>query len=105
MQNVHCFNRGCLLEYFDMTDKVSSFYLFAVAKIEFGAESGYNNRRNQTPPFNGLFSCGFQLHGDEDMGTELAAEGALDVAGDDGAVVDGGGAVHAHRDVEHARVA
>ena len=38
-----------LLEYLDTTEKVAAFHLFAVAKIEFGAESGYNNRRNQIP--------------------------------------------------------
>lgn len=39
-----------LLEYLAAAEKVSAFHLFAVAKIEFGAESGYNNRRNQIPP-------------------------------------------------------
>lgn len=38
------------LEDFDATEKVATFHLFAVAKVEFGAESGYNNRRNQIPP-------------------------------------------------------
>lgn len=38
------------LEDFDATEKVTAFHLFAVTKIEFGAESGYNNRRNQIPP-------------------------------------------------------
>lgn len=32
---------------------VAAFHQFAVAKIEFGAESGYKNCRNQVPPFNG----------------------------------------------------
>lgn len=41
------------LEDFDATEKVAAFHLFAVAKIEFGAESGYNNRRNQIPPLGG----------------------------------------------------
>lgn len=39
-----------LFEYFYATEKIAAFHLFAVAKIEFGAESGYNNRRNQIPP-------------------------------------------------------
>lgn len=42
-----------LLEYFDAAEKFAAFHLFAVAKIEFGAESGYNNCRNQIPPLGG----------------------------------------------------
>ena len=42
-----------LLEYFYATEEVAAFHLFAVAKIEFGAESGYHNRRNQIPPLGG----------------------------------------------------
>ena len=40
-----------LLEYFYATEKVAAFYMFAIGKVEFGAENGYNNRRNQIPPF------------------------------------------------------
>lgn len=43
-------NTVVLFEDLDATENVAAFYLFAVAKIEYGAENGYNNRRNQIPP-------------------------------------------------------
>ena len=39
-----------LFENLDATEEVAAFHLFAVAEVESGAESGYNNRRNQIPP-------------------------------------------------------
>jgi len=51
LEGYHSLKQPILFENFDATEEVAAFYLFAVAKIEFGAESGYNNRRNQIPPF------------------------------------------------------
>lgn len=53
LEGYHSLKQSILFENFDTTEKVAAFYLFAVAKIEFGAENGYNNRRNQIPPLDG----------------------------------------------------
>ena len=53
LEGYYSLKQPILFENFDATEKVAVFHLFAVAEIEFGAESGYNNRRNQIPPLDG----------------------------------------------------
>lgn len=42
--------KAFLLELFYATKKIATFYLSAIADIEFGAEGGYHYRHYQTPP-------------------------------------------------------
>lgn len=44
-------NMVVLFEDFYATEKVAAFYLFAVAKVEFGAEGSNHYCRYQIPPF------------------------------------------------------
>lgn len=53
LEGYHSLKQPILFENFDATEEVAAFYLFAVAEIEFGAESRYHYRRNQIPPLDG----------------------------------------------------
>ena len=46
-------NTFTLFEKRDATKQVATFYLFAIAEVEFGAKCGYNNCRYQIPPLDG----------------------------------------------------